>query len=182
MIWPSLRCGGAGVVLRSLQQHQQQCGGVVTPVMTAALQSAQQLLMQQAALAHGSSSWQPAATLLLQPNSWHSVRAMGGRSHKLSLKKENNRASWLAVQPFLRDEQQQQQQQQGDGCGVGHAGATPHARQRQQRQQQQRQQLGPVIDSALPPLPVQQEPPLYQKIGRITGPYAVAQQVRLCVV
>lgn len=85
-------------------------------------------------------------------DSWGSgVRGMAARTHKLSLKKANNRASWMAVQPFL--EQQPQQEHE-------------------------KQPLPPPIDTALPPLPVQHEPPLHRRIGRITGPYAVVRQVR----
>jgi hypothetical protein len=81
---------------------------------------------------------------------------MAGRSHKLSLKKANNKASWLAVQPYLP---QQEQQQQSDSTD-----------QLQQRQSQ-------VIQTAIPPLPVLEEPMLYQRIGKITGPYRVGPQV-----
>lgn len=95
-------------------------------------------------------------------NSWNSqlpgcgsVRSMAGRSHKLSLKKANNKASWLAVQPYLP---QQEQQQQSDSDQL------------QQRQSQ-------VIQTAIPPLPVLEEPMLYQRIGKITGPYRVGPQV-----
>lgn len=89
-----------------------------------------------------------------------SVRGMAGRTHKLSLKKANNRASWMAVAPYL--ENQQQQQQAGDALS-------------------QQQQQAPVIQTAIPPLPVLEEPVLYQRIGRITGPYSVGTQVRVIV-
>lgn len=96
------------------------------------------------AITSSSSRWQQAGCA-------SSVRGMAGRTHKLSLKKANNKASWLAVAPYL-------DQQQPGGSD--------------EPMQQQR-----VIQSAIPPLPALEEPVLYQRIGRITGPYSVGAQV-----
>jgi hypothetical protein len=75
---------------------------------------------------------------------------MAGRTHSLSLKKANNKASWMAVAPYLK--------QQPDVKKV-------------------QQQAAEVIQTAIPALPVLDEPVLYQCIGRITGPYSVGAQV-----
>jgi hypothetical protein len=130
------------VLLRSLQQQPQ------ANQITCTLPYLSDLQQLAAAALHGnnSSSWASPQTAC------GSVRHMAGRTHKLSLKKANNRASWLAVAPFL-----QQQEQPGSD--------------------QVQQQHSQVIQSAIPPLPVLQEPALYHKIGTITGPYSVGAQV-----
>lgn len=85
---------------------------------------------------------------------------MSGPTHKLSLKRANNKASWQAVQPFLQD---QQQQQPKGGTGVP------------------RQRPNPIV-TAIPPLPQLQEPAEYRKIGKLTGPYSVTQQAAFAVI
>lgn len=83
---------------------------------------------------------------------------MAGRTHKLSLKRANNRASWAAVRPFL---QQQQQQQPA-------LAETPKPK------------LQP-IQSAIAPLPQVEAAEQYRKIGCITGPYSVTRQAAFAV-
>jgi hypothetical protein len=75
---------------------------------------------------------------------------MAGRTHSLSLKKANNKASWMAVAPYLKQQ--------------------PDAKKAQQ-------QKAEVTQTAIPPLPTLDEPVLYQRIGKITGPYSVGTQV-----
>jgi large subunit ribosomal protein L21 len=101
----------------------------------------------------GQSEHQHAAgsSQVLFPWSCSFVRLMGGRTHKLSLKRPNNRASWLAVQPFLKEK-------------------PPAAADK-----------APVIESAIPALPKLREPPPLRLIGKITGPYAVSRQAAFAV-
>eukprot|EP00879_Flechtneria_rotunda_P008553 GHRR01008960.1.p1 GENE.GHRR01008960.1~~GHRR01008960.1.p1 ORF type:complete len:295 (+),score=104.38 GHRR01008960.1:1166-2050(+) len=95
------------------------------------------------------------------PPAWcfASVRHMAGRTHKLSLKKHNNRASWAAAQPYV----EQAALQQGS---------------------QQQQQLSKVqpIRTGIPELPKLEEPLHYRKIGRITGPYTITPQAAFGIV
>lgn len=84
---------------------------------------------------------------------------MGGRTHKLSLKRANNKASWAAVQPFL-------EQQQGTGQST-----TARAQQKSQ----------PIL-TAIPELPKQREPAQHRKIGKLTAPYAITQQAAFAVI
>lgn len=94
---------------------------------------------------NSSSSWAS------QLQSCGSVRHMAGRTHSLSLKRANNKASWMAVAPYLKQQ--------------------PDTKKAQQ------QQAAEVIQTAIPPLPTLDEPVLYQRIGKITGPYSVGAQV-----
>lgn len=114
-------------------------------------------LQQLAAAALGTHTIRSSNSWGTQLPACGSVRSMAGRTHKLSLKKANNKASWMAVQPYLQQEQQQQSDQL------------------QQRRAQ-------VIQSAIPALPVLEEPILYQRIGKITGPYRVGPQVGVLAV
>ena len=135
------------VLQRSLlEQSQTVQMGVTLPPL-----SDLQQLVAAAALVGCSSSSTPWSS-----SQWGSVRCMSRAPHKLSLKKANNKASWLAVQPFL-----QQQEEQPDSSSD------------QLLQQRQSQ----IVQTAIPPLPVLDEPMLYQRIGRITGPYRVGPQV-----
>lgn len=133
-----------------LQQQLQGCAGG----LLSALQSSS--LLQKLGVPEGHSSSNSGCSA--GSTIWQSqgpLRHMAGRTHKLSLKKANNKASWLAVQQYFKKKLPMPQEK---------AATQP-------------QQHGPVIETALPPLPSLPEPPLYQKIGRITGPYAVAPQV-----
>lgn len=135
------------VLQRSFQQQQQ------ATRIGCSLPQLSDLQQLAAAALHGNNSSSSSCCCWGSPQAaCASVRHMAGRTHKLSLKKSNNRASWMAVAPFL----QQQEQQPGSD-----------------QMQLQRQ----VIQSALPPLPVLKEPVLYQKIGTIAGPYSVGAQV-----
>lgn len=134
---------------RSVQEQPHQVAqlGVCLPHLSD-LQQLAAAALGGATSSSSSSSWQQAGCA-------SSVRGMAGRTHKLSLKKANNKASWLAVAPYLQREQQQQ------------PGGSDAAMQQQR-----------VIQSAIPRLPTLDEPVLYQRIGRITGPYSVGAQVR----
>lgn len=125
------------------QSHQVAQLGVFLPQLSD--------LQQLAAAVLGGATSRSSSSRLQQAGCASSVRGMAGRTHKLSLKKANNKASWLAVAPYL------EQQQPGGSA---------------EAMQQQR-----VIQSAIPPLPTLEEPVLYQRIGRITGPYSVGAQV-----
>jgi hypothetical protein len=144
----SLICRLPGILLqRSVAEQPQQVAqlGVCLPHLSD--------LQQLAAAALGGTTSSNSSSRWQQPGcSASCVRGMSGRAHKLSLKKANNKASWLAVAPYL------QRDQPGSD----------------EVEQQQRPE---VIQSAIPPLPTLEEPVLYQRIGRITGPYSVGTQV-----
>eukprot|EP00878_Enallax_costatus_P008902 GHUV01009306.1.p1 GENE.GHUV01009306.1~~GHUV01009306.1.p1 ORF type:complete len:325 (+),score=85.82 GHUV01009306.1:256-1230(+) len=91
--------------------------------------------------------------------SFSHVRYMGGGPHKLSLKRENNKASRAAVRPFLQQQQPTQQ----------HSKMSP------------RQKPKPIV-TAIPQLPQLDEPRQLRKIGKLTAPYAITQQAAFAVV
>lgn len=135
-----------GLVLQRSFQEQQQAAQ-----LSACLPHLSDLQQLAAAALGGTCNSSSSSSWTGQSAGCASVRYMAGRTHKLSLKRANNKASWMAVAPYV-------EQQQPDSDAL-------------------QQRRGELIQSAIPPLPVLEEPVLYQRIGRITGPYSVGAQV-----
>lgn len=79
------------------------------------------------------------------------------RQKPLSIRRLNNKASWQAIQPYLKT-------------------LPPNT------PTQQKRPKSPVIDTVLPPLPAVQYPSQMQRIGRITGPYTVPSKQAFAVI